>query len=44
VAIKNFDTTQKFWLGLQDDYDIEEEQEAKKDELKNIKRIEKTRQ
>jgi addiction module HigA family antidote len=25
-----FGTTAKFWLGLQDDYDIEEEQKSKK--------------
>jgi addiction module HigA family antidote len=35
-----FGTTPKFWLGLQDDYDIEEEQESKKDELQSIKRLE----
>jgi antitoxin HigA-1 len=35
-----FGTTPKFWLGLQDDYDLEEEEELKKDELQNIKRIE----
>ena len=31
-----FGTTAKFWLGLQDDYDIEEEQESKKEILKQI--------
>ena len=34
---KFFGTTAKFWLGLQDDYDIEEEQRQKKDELNEIK-------
>lgn len=29
-------TTPKFWLGLQDDYDIEEERESKKDILIRI--------
>jgi plasmid maintenance system antidote protein VapI len=29
-------TTAKFWLGLQDDYDIEEERERKKDILIRI--------
>lgn len=37
---KYFGTTPKFWLGLQDDYDIEEEQNLIIDELKNIKKIE----
>jgi plasmid maintenance system antidote protein VapI len=32
-----FGTTAKFWLGLQDDYDIEEEQSSKKDILTKIK-------
>lgn len=32
-----FGTTAKFWLGLQDDYDIEEEREIKKDILIRIK-------
>ncbi|MBF4471863.1 MULTISPECIES: HigA family addiction module antitoxin [Flavobacterium] len=31
-----FGTTAKFWLGLQDDYDLEEENNAKKNEFKNI--------
>lgn len=35
-----FGTSPKFWLGLQDDYDIEEEQNHIIDELKNIKKIE----
>lgn len=29
----------KFWLGLQDDYDIEEERKNKKEELDSIKKI-----
>ena len=33
-----FGTTAKFWLGLQDDYDIEEERESKKEILKQIKK------
>ena len=33
---KYFGTTAKFWLGLQDDYDLEEEQTSKDPELKNI--------
>jgi addiction module HigA family antidote len=35
-----FGTTPKFWLGLQDDYDLEEEERAKKSEFTNIKRLE----
>ena len=31
-----FGTTVKFWLGLQDDYDIEEERESKKEILLRI--------
>jgi addiction module HigA family antidote len=34
---KYFGNTAKFWLGLQDDFDIEEERENKVDELKKIK-------
>ncbi len=34
---KYFGNTPKFWLGLQDDYDIEEEQTAKQGELNGIK-------
>jgi addiction module HigA family antidote len=34
-----FGTTAKFWLGLQDDYDIEEEQKSKKEILIRIKKI-----
>ncbi len=33
-----FGTTAKFWLGLQADYDIEEEQENKKDILIKIRK------
>ena len=33
-----FGTTAKFWLGLQDDYDIEEERESKKEILTRIKK------
>jgi addiction module HigA family antidote len=35
-----FGTTAKFWLGLQDDYDIEEEKSIKSKELKSIKKFE----
>jgi addiction module HigA family antidote len=35
-----FGTSPKFWLGLQDDYDLEEEEKVKKNEFKNIKRVE----
>ena len=31
-----FGTTAKFWLGLQDDYDLEEEKNSKKSEFDNI--------
>jgi antitoxin HigA-1 len=34
---KYFDNSAKFWLGLQDDFDIEEEVRAKKTELNSIK-------
>lgn len=34
---KYFGTTPKFWLGLQDDYDLEEEETFKEEEFKNIK-------
>lgn len=34
---KFFGTTPKFWLGLQDDYDIEEEQTFKETELNEIR-------
>ncbi len=33
-----FETTAKFWLRLQDDYDIEEERESKKEILVRIKK------
>ena len=35
-----FGTTAKFWLGLQDDYDIEEEKSIKSKELESIKKFE----
>lgn len=34
-----FGNSPKFWLGLQNDYDLEEEQIRKEKELKNIKQI-----
>lgn len=33
---KYFGTSAKFWLGLQDDFDIEEERKDKQEELNNI--------
>ena len=36
---KYFGTSAKFWLGLQNDYDIEEESESKKTELDEIKSV-----
>jgi addiction module HigA family antidote len=36
---KFFGTSAKFWLGLQDDYDLEEEKIQKENELNNIKTI-----
>lgn len=36
-----FGTSPKFWLGLQDDYDIEEESKNKQELFKRIKRIRK---
>ena len=36
---KYFGNSAKFWLGLQTDYDIEEERLAKADELKLIERL-----
>lgn len=36
---KYFGVSAKFWLGLQDDYDLEEERESKKDELSEIKSL-----
>jgi addiction module HigA family antidote len=35
-----FGNSAKFWLGLQDDFDIEEGKETKEKELKSIKRFE----
>jgi antitoxin HigA-1 len=37
---KFFGTSPKFWLGLQDDYDLEEEEKHKEEELENIIPIE----
>jgi len=34
---KYFGNSAKFWLGIQDDYDIEEEKDAKENELNKIK-------
>ncbi len=36
---KYFGNSPKFWLGLQDDFDIEEEQKQKKDELDEIEKL-----
>ncbi|WP_159470892.1 HigA family addiction module antitoxin [Dyadobacter sp. 3J3] len=36
---KYFGTTPKFWLGLQDDFDLEEEQQSSSHELNNIKAL-----
>ena len=36
---KYFGTSAKFWLGLQDDYDLEEEAKNKKSELDEIPKI-----
>ncbi|MBK7959570.1 MAG: HigA family addiction module antidote protein [Bacteroidetes bacterium] len=38
---KYFGNSAKFWLGLQDDYDIEEENTSKKAELNSIKQFKK---
>lgn len=35
-----FGNSPKFWLGLQDDYDLEEEMATKQKELETIKRFE----
>ncbi|MFP4506741.1 MAG: HigA family addiction module antitoxin [Cyclobacteriaceae bacterium] len=35
-----FGMSAKFWLGMQDDYDLEEETKAKKAELESIKKYE----
>ena len=37
---KYFGTSAKFWLGLQDDYDLEEEKILQEKELNNIKPLE----
>lgn len=36
---KYLGTSAKFWLGLQDDYDLEEEKNSKKKSFENIKPI-----
>lgn len=36
---KYFGTSAKFWLGLQDDYDLEEESRTNKKELNEIKAL-----
>lgn len=36
---KYFGNSPKFWLGLQDDFDIEEEQKQKKAELDEIEKL-----
>ena len=36
---KYFGTSAKFWLGLQDDFDLEEEGRSKKRELDEISRV-----
>ena len=36
---KYFGNSAKFWLGIQDDYDIEEERETKEAELNEIKQF-----
>jgi addiction module HigA family antidote len=36
---KFFNTSAKFWLGLQDDYDLEEERNQKNQEFNNIKPV-----
>lgn len=36
---KYFGNSAQFWLGLQDDFNIEEEKENKKQELKSIKKF-----
>ena len=38
---KYFGNSAKFWLGLQDDYDIEEERDEKQSELDAIRRFDK---
>lgn len=39
---KFFGTTAKFWLGIQDDFDLEEESINKHQEFENIKAMEET--
>lgn len=39
---KYFRTSAKFWLGLQEDYDLEEESQAKAEELKAIIPLDRT--
>ena len=39
---KYFGNSAKFWLGLQNDFDLEEEENKNKDELNNIKKYRKT--
>jgi len=36
---KFFNTSAKFWMGLQDDYDLEEERNQKNKEFNNIKPV-----
>lgn len=36
---KYFGNSAKFWLGIQDDYDIEQEKEIKESELNEIKKF-----
>ena len=36
---KYFGNSTKFWLGIQNDYDIEEEEKTKRSDLKEIKRV-----
>jgi addiction module HigA family antidote len=36
---KFFNTSAKFWMGLQDDYDLEEERNQKNQEFNNIKPV-----
>lgn len=37
---KYFGNSAKFWLGLQDDYDLEEEKHSKKDVIDSIRSLE----
>ena len=36
---KYFGTSARFWMGLEDDYDLEEQQEAIQEELKRIETV-----